>query len=88
MRKEGYRSVQIRKSAAAALESTAVRLSVSASAIIRSPRRRLASAPMHKQQEPSKTFVPVERAEPFGAHNQCRRKSAEMLSARRRGGTA
>jgi hypothetical protein len=30
MREEGYRSVQIRKSAAAALESTAVRLSLGA----------------------------------------------------------
>jgi len=33
MREEGYRSVQIRKSAPAAVESTAVGLSVSASAI-------------------------------------------------------
>ncbi len=38
MREEGYRSVQIRKSALAALESTAVRLSVSALAILRQSR--------------------------------------------------
>jgi hypothetical protein len=38
MRKEGYRSVQIRKSAAAALESTAVRLSLSALASWHKPR--------------------------------------------------
>jgi hypothetical protein len=36
MREEGYSSVQIRKSALAALESTAVRLSVSALAIMHS----------------------------------------------------
>ena len=36
MREEDYRSVQIRKPALAALESTAVRLSVSALAIARS----------------------------------------------------
>jgi len=34
MREEGYRSVQIRKSALAALESTAVRLSASALAMV------------------------------------------------------
>jgi hypothetical protein len=39
MREEGYRSVQIRKPALAALESTAVRLSVSALAIYLSLRR-------------------------------------------------
>ena len=36
MREEGYRSLQIRKSALAALESTEVRLSVSALAIFHS----------------------------------------------------